>query len=115
MRVHDALREINVEIQEEDEESVLVFYRKMLALRKEHKDVFLYGTFELVDEENEKTFVYRKRYGVKVALVVLNFTTEVQPMVEMGIEGMMLLISSYKESSYKNMLQPLEGRIYVNY
>lgn len=81
MRVHDAYEEINVEKQEKNEESVLAFYRKVLGLRKEHKDVFIYGTFEPVDEDSEKMFVYRKRCGEKMTSVVLNFSTEVQPVV----------------------------------
>ncbi|KAH7400820.1 glycoside hydrolase superfamily [Phaeosphaeria sp. MPI-PUGE-AT-0046c] len=115
MRVHDAFGEINVQRQELDEESVLAFYKQVLRLRKEHKDVFVYGTFELVDLEDEKGFVYKKRYGEKMAMVVLNFTTETQPLI--GAEGLKLFVSSYAKSSDtdKGMLQPLEGRIYVNY
>lgn len=81
-------------------------------MRKEHKNVFIYRTFELLYED-EKTFVYKKRYGEKVAMVVLNFTTETQPLI--GTGGLKLLVSSYAESLDKEMLQPLEGWIYINY
>jgi oligo-1,6-glucosidase len=112
MRVHDNYREVNVSKQDEDNSSVLSFYKRMLKLRKEHKDVFIYGTFELVDVENQSTFVYRKRCREKTVLVALNFTTEAQPLPNM--EGMKLLVSSYSEIT-SSTLQPLEGRMYINY
>ncbi|KAH5042174.1 hypothetical protein HBI75_036760 [Parastagonospora nodorum] len=112
MRVHDDYREINAAAQEGDEDSVLGFYRRLLKLRKEHKDVFVYGTFELVDVDDEKTFVYRKRYEDKTAVVALNFTTEAQPLPD--TDGLKLLASSYPKAA-PYMLQPLEGRIYINY
>jgi oligo-1,6-glucosidase len=112
MRVHDAYQGINVARQEADENSVLAFYKRTLKLRKEHKDVFVYGSFELVDRDDEKTFVYRKRFEEKTALVALNFTTEEQPCP--NVDGMRLLVSSYGKSKI-DVLQPLEGRIYINY
>lgn len=112
MRVHDEYPEINVAKQEMDHDSVLSFYKRVLRLRKEHKDVFVYGTFELVDPEGRQTFVYRKRYQEKTALVVLNFTTEVQMLPR--TEGLRLLISS-SGKTMDGTLQPLEGRIYIDY
>jgi oligo-1,6-glucosidase len=112
MRVHDNYPALNVAKQEKDEESVLKFYRRVLRLRKEHVDVFVDGTFELLDEENLDTFVYVKRYEEKMVLVALNFSTEPREMI--STEGMSLLVSTYKETTAM-VLQPLEGRMYVNY
>jgi oligo-1,6-glucosidase len=112
MRVHDDYPEVNVAKQEEDEQCVLSFYRKVLRLRKEHKDVLVYGTFELLDEGNLDTFVYVKRYEEKMAFVALNFSTEPREMP--STEGMSLLVSTYSETRAM-VLQPLEGNIYVNY
>lgn len=81
MRVMESYKEgINVADQENDPESVLNFYRKMLALRKEYRDLFMLGQFELVDKENEKTMSYIKtaQDGKSAALVVLNFSAEPQ-------------------------------------
>lgn len=114
MRVHNETCHINAHAQERDVHSVLAFYKQMLKLRKEHKDVFVYGRFELVDPEGKDTFVYRKRYEDMTAVVVLNFSTRVHalPLVEVG--DMELLISSYGKSDTEG-LQPFEGRVYVNY
>ncbi|GAA5869405.1 hypothetical protein JCM3774_001445 [Rhodotorula dairenensis] len=81
MRVMESYREgLNVADQEADPTSTLQFYRKMLALRKEHKNLFVLGKFDLFDVVNEKTMIYTKtaQDGSRAALVVLNFTAETQ-------------------------------------
>lgn len=114
MRVHDGYPEVNAVKQEADPGSVLNFYKQLLRLRKEYKDVFVYGAFELLDPGSKEMFVYRKRYEGKVAVVVLNFTTEVQTLPEGNVRGMEMLVSSYGKDD-RVELQPLEGRLYVNY
>jgi oligo-1,6-glucosidase len=113
MTVHDEYPAINAAAQEKDVDSVLSFYKRALRLRKAHKDIFVYGSFELVDPEGTEMFVYRKRFEEKTALVVLNFTTKEQRM-EYDVEGLRLLVSSYGKAT-ESVLQPLEGRVYIDY
>lgn len=113
MRVHDEYATINAAAQEGDEGSVLSFYKHALRLRKEHRDVFVCGSFELVDPEGKDLFVYRKRWEGKMAFVVLNFTTEEQVM-GCHVEELKLLVSSYGKAT-GSVLRPLEGRIYIDY
>ncbi|KAF2111764.1 alpha-glucosidase-like protein maltase [Lophiotrema nucula] len=112
MRAHDLYKEINAESQKKEADSVLSWYKQLLRLREEHKDVFIYGAFELLDPENVSTFVFRKHYGDKTALVALNFTSEPQP--ARGMDYMTLLISSYAKAK-EGVLQPYEGRVYIKY
>lgn len=60
LKVNDNYKEINVESQEEDPDSVLHYYRKLLALRKspEYKEVFTYGEFVPVYEDTESIMAY---------------------------------------------------------
>lgn len=52
----------------------------MIALRKAHEDVFVFGSFELLDVSNPHTMTYIKRSAAgKIALIALNFTGEDQP------------------------------------
>ena len=60
MRVHDEYRSINVARQREDPDSILVFYKEVLKLRKQHRKVLVFGTFELLDPDNEEIFAYVK-------------------------------------------------------
>ncbi|SPO04138.1 probable alpha-glucosidase (MalT) [Cephalotrichum gorgonifer] len=139
MRVHDEYRDINVAKQRGDPGSVLEFYKRVLKLRKEYKDVFIRGTFKLIDPENEAVFAYVKESertnGVvggtpRRALVVLNFTKEEQPCVDVaGILGceptqvtfLTGTVSGGESGSVakaKGTHKPLtswEGRVYVNF
>lgn len=113
MRVHDLHEEINAEAQEQDEESVLSFYKRMLRLRKKHKDVLIYGAFELLDPANTSTFVYTKTYRQKTALVMANFTPLAQPLPVIDSNTTLLVESCSK--MVPGQLQPFEARIYIDY
>lgn len=112
MRAHSLYKEINAKSQENDPTSVLSFYKRLLRLRKEYKDVFVYGAFELLDPENVNTFVFRKHYQEKTALIALNFTKTPQPAPP--CEDMSMLMSSYLKHT-PGVLQPFEGKVYINY
>lgn len=112
MRIHDQYKEVNVEAQEKDANSVLSFWKFLLRLRKEHRDVFVYGSFDLLDPDNVNSIVYKKHLHDKTALVAVNFALEPQPVPQ--AVGMKLLLSSYPGPA-QDSLQPYEGRIYINY
>ena len=49
-----------MEAAEKDPNSLLNFYRKLLALRKEYKDAAVYGRFEIKLKGDKNLFVYEK-------------------------------------------------------
>nr|XP_031863804.1 uncharacterized protein CI109_000446 [Kwoniella shandongensis]KAA5530876.1 hypothetical protein CI109_000446 [Kwoniella shandongensis] len=73
MRVHDDYPDWNVVKQKDDPESVLSFWKKMLAFRKEHLSS-IYGTFTHLTPDDESVYAYTKEYESELLLVVLNFT-----------------------------------------
>jgi oligo-1,6-glucosidase len=79
MRVNDDYTTCNAEAQlaraNADTLSVWQFWQRCLATRKQHKDVFVYGDFELIDRGHERVFAYVKT-GAEAGrwLVVLNFS-----------------------------------------
>lgn len=76
MRVNDSYRDINVARQLEEDDSVLKFWRDMIKFRKSHADLLVYGSFDVLDLENETTFVFVKKHAGGEALVALNFSSE---------------------------------------
>ncbi|KAA8649436.1 hypothetical protein EYZ11_008119 [Aspergillus tanneri] len=113
MRAHDGYRELNVRKQEDDPTSVLSFYKQVLQLRKEHRELFIHGAFDIVDYENPNAFTFVKSRGTKKALVVLNFTAIPQVFTQKDdAKTMTLLVSNYFQSD-EGILQPFEGRIYL--
>jgi len=119
MRIHDEYADINVAKQEAEPGSVLNFWREMLRLRKEEGELLTHGAFELFDEENEQTFVYKKTRGGKSAVVALNFTSEEQE-VRIPGEGLKIRVGNYGDvkervatEGQKSVLRPWEGRLYL--
>ncbi|KAF7551297.1 hypothetical protein G7046_g7758 [Stylonectria norvegica] len=77
MRVNDNFQQVNAAAQTSDPQSVYHCWRQVLEKRKAHKDIFVYGDFELVDEANEKVFAYKRTMAEgEAALVVCNFSAE---------------------------------------
>jgi glycosidase len=91
MRVNEDWKEINVEAQlpassassdadaspgSSDKLSVWQFWQRGLKNRKAHKDVFVYGSFEALDVQNENVFAYQRvgEDGKEAFVVLLNFT-----------------------------------------
>ncbi|KAK0634244.1 glycoside hydrolase superfamily [Bombardia bombarda] len=60
MRVHDDYREVNVQKQAGDPDSVLEFYKKVLKMRKLYPEVFVFGSHTLLDAENEHVWAFVK-------------------------------------------------------
>ncbi|KAK4223894.1 glycoside hydrolase superfamily [Podospora fimiseda] len=109
---------VSVESQMGDENSVLEFYRRVLKMRREYKDLFVYGRFKLLFGEDEKLFVYIQEGEHRKGLVVMNFTGEEQilPDTEEILEGKgRLLIGTFGEDVISEYLKPWEGRVYVNF
>jgi oligo-1,6-glucosidase len=75
IKVNPDYKEINVALQENDPNSVLNYFRKIVMLRKQNP-VLVYGKYELVDKENKEVYAYTRTLEKKKVLVVLNFSKE---------------------------------------
>lgn len=77
MSLGSTYKENNAKEQEEDEGSVLNTWRKMIAFRKKHTEILVYGTFQLVDPDHEQVFAYTQtaKDGKKI-LLAMNWSPE---------------------------------------
>lgn len=78
LKVNPNYKEINVSEQQNRADSLLSYYKKLIALRKseDYKEVFTYGNFEPIFEDEDKIFAY-KRYTDEMQIFVLaNFGEE---------------------------------------
>lgn len=66
---------INVADQTNDPESILSFYKKMIALRRENKGL-VYGSFNEYLPENDQLFVYERVLDEERYLIIVNLTDE---------------------------------------
>lgn len=100
-------KEINVESQEKDEDSVLNYFRKLIKLRKENF-VLIYGKYELLDEKNEAVYAYTRELDDKKLLILLNFTAK-NATVKIDLNDTKILFGNYAE--FDGELKPYQAVI----
>ena len=124
MRVNDDYTEWNAEQQIPDPNSVFVYWQNVLRLRKLQKNIFVYGSFEMIDNEHESVFAYRRSYDSSSATIVLNFSkTETRwaapgRVLESLTRGDLVLYSHPQKgrvgASQELLLRPYEALVWVN-
>ena len=75
LKVNPLFKDVNMEAQEQDPDSVLNYYRKLVALRKsdELKEVFTYGEFLPEYENVDGVMAFYRKDESKCILVAANF------------------------------------------
>lgn len=73
MMVNPNYTEVNVEQQQGDPDSILNFYKKIIAYRKGN-EVIRYGTFEEYYPKSNKIFCYERNYNGKRLFIVASFS-----------------------------------------
>ena len=78
LKVNDNYTEINMETQDADPDSVLNYYRKLIALRKSpaYKEVFTYGEFMPVYQNTCSVMAYYRKNEKQRILITANFGKE---------------------------------------
>ncbi|MGN1151761.1 MAG: alpha-glucosidase [Lachnospiraceae bacterium] len=84
LKVNANYKEINVACQEKDSDSVLNYYRRLVAVRKspEYREVFTYGRFVPVYQDTETIMAFYRENENQRILVAANFgkdTVEIKP------------------------------------
>ena len=74
LTVNNNKSEINVEAEEKNPNSPLNYFRKMVKLRKDHKDILVYGKYTLLDKENPDVYAYTREANGEKVLVLLSFS-----------------------------------------
>lgn len=93
LKTNSDYKEINVAVQDKDPNSILNYFRKAVQLRKELPEL-VYGSYQLLDEDNEKIYAYTRSFEGNRLLVVLNFsaTQSIYNVPDpVGVLGMVLL------------------------
>ena len=63
---------INVEAEREDDDSILAFYRRLIALRKEYR-IIAEGSIRFLERENDEILAYERELEGEHLLVLCNF------------------------------------------
>ena len=73
--INENYTEVNVEAQEKDPNSLLNFYRKLIAFRKGNP-LALYGDYREHDPKNKYFYTYERNYLDKKMLVICSFSAQ---------------------------------------
>lgn len=79
--IHDDYQQWNAAAQIDDKKSTYSYWSNVLELRKKFADIFIYGSFDMVSNENPDIFAYTRSTTNGRALIVTNFRTKDVPWV----------------------------------
>jgi alpha-glucosidase len=107
MTVNRDYPEWNVAAQVDDPSSVMAFWKKMIALRKEYKELFVYGGYRPLDEEytGEMVLGYVRESRSETAVVLLNFS-DVEQMVGEEYQHYTVLVNESCRVDGRAILSP---------
>ena len=102
LKVNDNYKEINMADQDQDPDSILNYYRRLIALRKSptYKEVFTYGKFLPAYQDTEDVMAYYRKDEHTRILVAANFGKE---SVELPLDypvKQVLLSNQHKQHNY---------------
>lgn len=106
--VNPNVQEINVAAALRDPDSVLHYYRALLALRRE-RDVLRYGDFSLLLHEHPQVFAYARTFEGQQIRIYCNFTGRDAPLPEALCKEKVLLTNVNYEKT--DVLLPYEAAV----
>ncbi|MGY4762715.1 glycoside hydrolase family 13 protein [Paenibacillus caseinilyticus] len=120
LAVNPNCHEINAEEARRNPDSIFHYYKKLIALRKQH-DIMVYGEFISILDEHEQIYAYLRKLGEERWLILLNFAGESAVFELPGsVEGSggELIIGNYGDAESQAAsvrqvdLRPYEARVY---
>lgn len=95
----DNYKTINVEVEMADEDSILYYYRRLIAIRKEEPAV-AEGSIEFIETSDPQILAYRRILGEDEILAIHNFGSEEKAVPPACKEGAYsLLLGNYKSDA----------------
>lgn len=116
LKINENYKEINVESQMKDEDSIYNFYKDLIKLRKNSKTL-IYGKFNLILKNIEDIFAYSRILEDEEYLIISNLSEKIKKIKikEYEDKDKELLVSNYKESDHflgRMVLKPYECLVY---
>ncbi len=108
--VHEDYKAMNVEAEEKDPSSVLVFYQQLAKLRSTYA-ALTEGDFEEVLADDESIFAYRRNTSDQSLLVLLNFAGKEVSYDSSLIENMQYVFGN--DIPQNGVLKPYQACVYV--
>jgi len=114
LKVNKNYPDINVEDAYKDPQSVYYYYKKMIELRKS-SETLIYGTYELIEENNDSVYAYLRHGEADSYAIVVNMFEVVTSLDLEEYVLKELVLSNYNVEDELNThltLRPYEARVY---
>lgn len=116
--VNPNYKEINAREQMGRADSVFNYYKKLIALRKEH-EIIVYGSYDLLMADDRELYVYTRTLGDERLLVICNFYGNERRMKlpeGWDPERMEVLIGNYADQSAAEelLIRPYEAVVFYS-
>ncbi len=110
LKSNDNFELINVEKQENEKDSVLNYYRKMVKFRKENPTL-VYGDYKCYQVEHPELFLFKRWDDQNNYWVLLNFSEQHHDVDIQLPENISLEMNNYVEPNESERLRPWEAKI----
>ena len=112
LKINSNYKEINAAAQENDQNSVLNYFRRLIKFRKANP-ILIYGKSEYFDLPNRSVFAFTREFENKKLLVLLNFKTEnATANLNLDLSHAKVLIGNYETPTPNANLRPCEAVIF---
>jgi len=118
IKVNPNYKEINVESALADPNSIYYYYQKLIQLRK-HNPITVYGSYDLILDDDEEIYAFTRTLQDDRLLVILNFSKNTPVFAlpdSISFSDKELLISNYVLDPAVDIqlltLRPFEARVY---
>ncbi|PYZ94184.1 glucohydrolase [Salipaludibacillus keqinensis] len=117
IRLNPNYMQINAKQALEDGKSIFYYYQQLIQLRHQY-DIVVYGSFDVILNDHEEVFAYKRELGDETLVVYCNFydrTPTVEILRDYRDRDRHLFISNYEVEDLKSneiTLKPYETRVY---
>lgn len=115
--VNPNYKKINVLNQVKDEKSVWTHYKKLIELRLKSKyhELITWGTYEMLDPDDDKHYIYLRRYQDDTLLIINSFTPKKTTYDISSYDILEIVLSNSDKTKMKNnvlYLKPYESIVF---
>jgi oligo-1,6-glucosidase len=112
LKINPNYKTVNAAAEENDANSCLNYFRKIVKLRKDNL-VLVYGKYSLLDRNNKQVYAYTRELNGRKLLVLLNFSsTNANANTGIDVSKAKILIDNYTSTNNSNSLRPYEAVLY---
>ncbi|WP_163581793.1 glycoside hydrolase family 13 protein [Gracilibacillus saliphilus] len=117
LKVNPNYKEINVAAQQGNPNSILQYYKRMIATRKRY-EVLVYGSYELELANHDKVYAYTRKLNEHGAFIITNlFGSKAEVSIPTHVlentPELVLTNVEGKQLSAKMVLDPYEAKVYI--